>query len=327
MNPGRRFCTLFNSNYLLKGVVMLESLLRHCADASVQVLCMDEATWEILSKLKLPRVSLLGLSEIEDDDLLRVKPGRSIAEYCWTLGPALCGHVLQSDRDVQMVTYLDADLMFFSDVEPLFDEIGDSSIVVVEHKFAPKHAYMEACGRFNVEWVGFRRTPAGLACLKTWRDQCIDWCFARLEENRLGDQKYLDAWPEKYPDDLHILRHIGAGIAPWNFSKHAFAENDGQVYVDRVPLVFYHFNQFQLLKGGRFDYMMSAYSDGVTVPDAVYGRYERALLHVLARVRRLQPDFDAGIRPAGLVLARRAAQRYLPVAVKNFMRRLRIQSW
>lgn len=327
MNPAHRFCTLFNCNYLLKGVVMLESLLSHCPESSVQVLCMDDATHGILSRLDLPRVSLLRLPEVENDELRRVKPGRSIAEYCWTLGPALCWHVLASDPEAWAVTYLDADLMFFSDVQPLFDEIGDASITIIEHRFAPKFTYMEAWGRFNVEWVGFRRTPAGLRCLKTWRDQCIDWCFARVEENRLGDQKYLDAWPETYGDDLHILRHVGAGIAPWNFSKHTFLERDGQIYVDGVPLVFYHFNQFQLLKGGRFDYMTTAYSEDAVVPASVYGRYERALLDALGRVRRLQPDFHAGIRPAGAVLARRAAQRYLPITVKNLMRRLRFQPW
>lgn len=327
MNPQRHFCTLFDRNYLLKGVVMLESLLRFCPEANVHVLCMDDATSEILSKLSLPRVSLLLLPDVEDEDLLRVKPGRSIAEYCWTLSPALCWHVLQTQPEVQTLTYVDADIMFFSDVEPLFAEVGAAAIAIIEHRFSPRHAHLEAYGRFNVEWVSFRRTPAGLGCLRAWRDQCIDWCFARLEDGRMGDQLYLDAWPEAYPDDLHILQHAGAGIAPWNFSNQTYEEKDGRVYVNDVPLIFYHFNQFQLLKGGRFDRMSSVYSEGATIPTAVYGRYERALLAVLERLRTIQPGFNAGIRPAGIVLARRAAQRFLPVGIKNVMRRLGIQSW
>lgn len=327
MNSRHYFCTLFDHNYLLKGLVMLESLLCYSSDASVDVLCMSDATHDLLSALQLPRVCLLRLAEVEDSDLLRVKAGRSIAEYCWTLSPALCWNTLQRRPDIGMVTYLDADLMFFSDVEPLFRDSDGASIVIIEHRFAPKHAHLEAWGRFNVEWVGFRRSSAGLNCLKTWRDQCIEWCFARLEAGRLGDQKYLDAWPVAYPNDVHILQHIGAGVAPWNFQNYSFDEREGQILVNGVPLIFYHFNQFQLLRRNRFDRMSARYSKDATIPSAIYSRYECALLSALQRVRKLQPDFNAGIRSAGIVQLRRAAQRFLPTGLKNVMRRVGVQTW
>lgn len=327
MSVRHHFCTLFDHNYLLKGLVMLESLLRHSDDVGIDVLCMSDTTHDLLADMQLPRVNLIRLGELEDKDLLRVKVDRTIAEYCWTLSPALCAYVLQNRPGIDMVTYLDADLMFFSDVAPLFEESANASIVVIEHRFAPRHAYMEAWGRFNVEWVGFRRTPAGLHCLNNWRDQCIEWCFASPEPGRLGDQKYLDAWPAEYPDDIHILQHVGGGVAPWNFQNHSFDERAGQILVDGRPLIFYHFNQFQLLTRGRFDRMSSRYSDGVTIPSAIYSRYEKTLLAALKRVRQFRPDFSAGIRPAGIVRLRRVAQRFLPVGLKNVMRRLGIQTW
>jgi hypothetical protein len=327
MKLRRHFCTLFDHNYLLKGLVMLESLLRYSTDASVDVLCMNEVTHDLLAALQLPRVHLLRLGDVEDTDLLRVKAGRSIAEYCWTLSPALCWNTLHRRPEIEMVTYLDADLMFFSDVEPLFRESEGASIVIIEHRFAPKYAYMEAWGRFNVEWVGFGRSAAGLTCLKTWRNQCIEWCFARLEEGRLGDQKYLDSWPAVYANDVHILGNVGAGIAPWNFQSHQFEDREGQILVDGVPLIFYHFNQFQLLRGNRFDRMSALYSEGATIPSVIYARYEHALLSALHRVRDIQPEFSAGIRSASAVQLRRAAQRFLPVGVKNVMRRIGIQPW
>ena len=102
--------------------------------------------------------------------------------------------------------------MFYSSVEPLFEEIGDSSIAVIEHRFTPRLKYLEENGRFCVEWVSFRRDKEGLACLYRWRDQCVEWCFARLENGRMGDQKYLDEWPARYAT-THVLQHPGAGLA------------------------------------------------------------------------------------------------------------------
>ena len=327
LNPNRFFCTLFDSNYLLKGVVMLKTLALHCPDSFTYVLCMDEQTHLILEALRLPRVELLRLATVEDADLLRVKPGRSIAEYCWTLSSAFCWHLMTDKTEIEMLTYLDSDLMFFSNVEPLFDEIGTASIAIIEHRFQPRLMHLEVYGRFNVEWVGFRRTEAGLRCLKTWRDQCIDWCFARVENGRLGDQKYLDSWPTVFPNDLCVLRHKGAGVAPWNFSNYRYSSREQNIFVDEVPLIFYHFHQFQLLTGGRFDYMSTSYSAGGPVPMDIYERYVFELSATLARVRKIVPGFAGGIRPAGAVVARRTLQRYLPLALKNWLRRVGIQVW
>jgi hypothetical protein len=327
MNPHRHFCTLFDSNYLLKGVVMLDTLSRHCPEATVHVLCMDETTHGLLNALQLRGVVLLRLVDVEDEELLRIKPGRSIAEYCWTLSAALCWHLITTCPEIETLTYLDADLMFFSNIEPLFDEIEDASIAIIEHRFMPRLSHLEAYGRFNVEWVSFRRNEIGLRCLKTWRDQCIEWCFARLEDGRLGDQKYLDAWPEAYPDALHILQHKGAGVAPWNFTNYYYSSQEDEIMVDDVKLIFYHFHQFQILSGGRYDYMSSNYSGGSTIPSQIYERYISELCATLNLIRKLEPGFNAGIRPATAVLARRIVQKYLPTGLKNTLRRLGISAW
>ena len=83
------FCTLFDSGYLLKGLVMLRSLRHHCPDAHVHVLCMDEQTQSILTELELPHITCIPLASLEDEALLVAKRDRSIAEYCWTLSPCL----------------------------------------------------------------------------------------------------------------------------------------------------------------------------------------------------------------------------------------------
>jgi hypothetical protein len=317
----RYFCTLFDSNYLLKGVLMLRTLKQHCPDAFVYVLCMDETTREILGQQALPDVKCLSLHEVENEALLAVKSGRSVAEYCWTLSPSLPWFVLQQNPEIDFITYLDADLYFYSSLQPLFDEIGDASIVIIEHRFPSELKHNEVKGRFCVEWVSFRRNEEGLACLARWREQCIEWCFHRLEENRMGDQKYLDEWPGKF-SGLHILQHPGVGIAPWNYSQYRFELDDqGAITVDDVPLIFYHFHQFQLLSNGGFDRLSRSYRALGVEPKVVYESYETAMADLLTQVRTLQPGFSAGMKPVFRIKSQRLVQYLLPQSLKELLKK------
>src|SRR3989338_6898902 len=309
----RYFCTLFDSGYLLKGVAMIQSLARHCPGAHVHVLCMDRLAGEILSALALPEVTCIPLSEIEDEELLAAKKDRSVAEYCWTLSPCLPWYVMRKCPHIDFITYLDADLLFYSSVQPLFDEIGNASIAIIEHRFSPRLQDRNVNGRFCVEWVSFRRDDQGLACLSRWRDQCIEWCYYRLEEGRMGDQKYLDEWPDRYPS-CHILQHSGAGIAPWNYSQYTFATNTaGQFTVNGAPLIFYHFHQFQMLQNGRFDRLSTFYTSECAEPHLIYEFYERTLIEALADVRAIDPGFSQGMKSTQKIAARRWLQRLLRV--------------
>lgn len=317
----RHFCTLFDSNYLLKGVAMLRTLKEHCPQAHVYVLCMDERTQAVLDALDMPHVSCIPLARLEDEALLAAKKDRSVAEYCWTLSPSLPWYVLQQHPEIDFITYVDADLLFYSPVQPLFDEIGDASVAIIEHRFTPRLKHLEVNGRFCVEWLSFRRDEEGMACLSRWRDQCIEWCYYRLEDGRMGDQKYLDEWPQRYPH-LHILKHVGAGVAPWNYAQYRFGQDaQGRITVDGEPLIFYHFHQFQLLDNGGFDRLSTFYTSECTEPASIYSTYEATLKSVLSDVRAVSPGFSAGLKPAAQVVGRRWVQRFMPRRVKEILRR------
>lgn len=317
----RHFCTLFDSNYLVKGVAMLRSLKVQCPDAIVFVLCMDDLALEILQEMALADVVLLPLPTVEDAELLAVKPGRSRAEYCWTLSPCLPWYVFANRPEVSEITYLDADLYFYSPLTPLFDEIDTASIAIMEHRFPPALKSLEVNGRFCVEWVSFKRDEDGLACLARWREQCIEWCFHRLEETRMGDQKYLDEWPGRYPN-LHIVQHPGAGLAPWNYSASKIeVDAAGLFQVNGLPLIFYHFHQFQLLSNGHFNRLSEAYRALGPEPEAVYAHYEAEIRRILAEVQRLRPGFGAGLQPSLRVKLQRLAQALLPTPVKNVLKK------
>ncbi len=316
----RYFCTLFDSGYLLKGLAMIRSLEQYCSGMKIYVLCMDAQTQLILEQLDLPYVTCIPLAQIETEELLKAKADRGVAEYCWTLSSCFTWYVMQSYPDIDLLTYVDADLLFYSDVQPLFDEIGDASIAIIEHRFTKRLKDREVNGRFCVEWDTFRRDEQGLACLTRWREQCIEWCYYRLEDGKMGDQKYLDEWPNRY-SSCHILMHPGAGIAPWNYAQYSFGFNQsGNITVNDAPLIFYHFHQFQLLNNGKFDRLSTFYTSERAEPAAIYERYETELKQCLVDVRAIVPDFKNGLKQAQKIAVRRLIQQYVPFWVKEIGR-------
>jgi hypothetical protein len=294
----REFCTLFDSNYLTKAVAMHESLMRHCPDFHLTTFLFDEEAERLVAELGLANLTAVSLAQLEahDPELLSTKADRTRTEYCWTATPALPRYVLGTRREVDEITYLDADLLFFSDPEALFDEMGDASVLITPHRFSPQYRAHEINGIYNVQFMVFRRDGRGEQVLQWWHDRCIEWCYYRLEDGKLGDQKYLDDWPERF-DGVHVLRHKGGGLAPWNIQQYDVRRREGRVFVDEDPLVFFHYHRVRLAADGHHAWQPPGYAISEADRALVYDPYLEAIEASLARMRRTEPGFSAGLEP------------------------------
>lgn len=248
------FCTYFDRNYLSRGLALHHSLKEHCPEFRLWALCMDESAYKALKQLNLPEIEPIALHQFEqgDDSLLRAKQNRSKVEYYFTCTPSLPLYVLNHWPEVDLITYLDSDLFFFANPEPLFKEMGANSISIIDHRFPPRLRNRARFGIYNVAWLSFRRDENGLDCLNWWREQCIAWCYDREEKGRFADQKYLDDWPVRF-QNVTVLQHKGANLAPWNQENYRISFQDGHCLVDDEPLIFYHFQGFREVRRGIYD--------------------------------------------------------------------------
>jgi hypothetical protein len=247
------FVTLFDVRYLPRGLVLYESLCRTSPSFRLRVLCMDRLTKSVLDGLDLPSLETIALDELErsDPELVAVKGSRSAVEYCWTVASALCLHCFEREPGLGIVSYLDADLRFYADPAPVFEELGEGSVLLTAHRYGPRWRWLERdSGPFNVQLVTFRRDERALRALRWWRERCLDWCYDRVEPGRFGDQRYLDDWPERF-EGVHVVRHPGAGLGPWCSGGFSLGLHDGQVTVDGRPLLFHHFHGLRLYRPGR----------------------------------------------------------------------------
>ncbi len=246
------YVTLFDSLFLPQGLALYQSMERHVRQYTLWVLCVDNETFTTLNRLGLPNIRLLQLSRLETPELRDAKTSRTIAEYCWTLTPFAPRFVFAADPAISRVTYLDADMWFRKTPDPIFEEFAESKkeVLITEHAYAPEYDQSEIAGEYCVQFITFTRTGGELV-RKWWEERCIEWCYSRHEDGKFGDQKYLDDWPERFRDAVHVLKQRHLLLAPWNATRFPYS-----------GAIAYHFHGLRVCK-------RIILSSGYALPDPI----------------------------------------------------------
>lgn len=242
----RIYCTYFDHNYLARGIALYRSLQEHAPGARLWVLCLSERCYEALTALALPNLEPCRLADFEaaNPDVAATQPTRSTIEYYFTCSPAWKLYVLKNQPEAEWITYLDSDLFFFGSPEPVYREMDGASFGIIPHRYTSRNQKRLRFGVYNVGWVSVRNSEDGIAALRWWRERCIEWChdFVDAEGDRFADQRYLDRLPGLF-SGVHVIRHLGANLAPWNFSESRVEWREGKVMIEReFPLLFFHFH-------------------------------------------------------------------------------------
>ncbi len=288
------FCTLFDSNYLSRGLALYHSLDKHCENFHLFIFAFDNRTASILNKLELKKATVISLAEFEDDELLKVKPTRTIAEYCWTSTSSTILFVLEKYK-VDSCTYLDADLYFYSSPETIFDELGDNSILITEHRYSPQYNKEVKSGKYCVQFIAFKNDERGLIALRWWRERCLEWCYNRYEEGKFGDQLYLDDWTTRF-EGVHVLQHPGGGLAAWNVQQYEFFTK-GKILCGRetstgkeFEVIFYHFHYLRFYLNNEIELGRRTLTDDVL--NIFYKPYINYLDDIKQKILEIDNSFD-----------------------------------
>lgn len=291
----RHFATYADRHYLPQLAALHRSMQRHCGPFQLHVLAWDTATRDWAERR--PGIDVTECESWLPEALQRDAlpgPTRSKAEHMWTVGPAFIAYVMGTTQ--QAVTYVDADLMFFSSPEPVFAEIGRAPTAVVPHAFAryadrlpgpTVESHSEAFGLYNNGFTYF----ADSEMVEWWAEECRKWCYSRatrMPDGRVlfGDQRYLEemvSMPSWIEGDLrkkgsaYVIQHPGAAPGPWCIHTRAIDVREGVIHFGGVPLVSFHYSQFKLVEGGGMVCSLPDYAINARQEAILYAPYARAL--------------------------------------------------
>jgi len=165
--------------------------------------------------------------------------------------------------------------------------------LIIRHNYSRKYVASEkTSGIYNVAMIIIKNNKDGLACLRWWRQQCLEWCYDRFENGKFGDQLYLDDWTERF-EGVHVLKNKGANLAPWNINRYIIKKEKDKIFVDEDELIFYHFHSLKIFDDGTFKnytYYIIDPSDEILL----YLPYQKQLKSVISRLKSIEPDFHYG---------------------------------
>jgi len=124
-----------------------------------------------------------------------------------------------------------------------------------------------------------------------------------------------------------VLQYEGAGVALWNVMKYRIERRDGKTFVDNVPLIFYHFHQFQILTEGSYDFgdkgIYQLTPENIAL---IYQPYVQEIERSIARVRKVDQQFNYGFKPVEedpacnrLTSMYQKAKRYIIKIIKHLL--------
>ncbi|MGX5688879.1 glycosyl transferase [Arcticibacter tournemirensis] len=318
------FCTLFNSVYLTRGLALYESLERQCPSFHLYVLAFDNECYSFLNKLNLKHATIISLAEFEDEALLAVKPQRSTAEYCWTCTSSSIAYCIKK-YSLDHCTYVDADIFFFSDPGILLKEMGDKSVLITEHRYSPQYDQTALSGKYCVQFITFKNNEEGLLALNWWKNACLEWCYNKWEDNKFGDQKYLDDWTTRF-SGVHELRHLGGGVAPWNVDQYTFQQNSLNICGTSVSsgeqfdLVFYHFHDLKYINKNIFSLSGHYYRLSGNAVAKIYKPYIEALNAAETKVKEQNVSIQPHELTGDFKWLKKAVGRYILFLLRGYYR-------
>jgi hypothetical protein len=229
------YVTLFDSGFLANGLALHTSMRRHAPDSVLWVLCTDDTSQRVLESLALPGLRTIALDDALTPALAAVRADRTRAEFSWTLAAFTPDLVFAREPSARWATYVDADMWLARSPSPILDELRSTNagVMITEHAYAPEFEQSLAFGIYCVQFMPFER-DASAHVRSWWQDRVVEWCYARAEDGKFGDQKYLDDWPERFGDAVHVLANPQWTQAPWNATR-----------FDASDAITYHFHRLR----------------------------------------------------------------------------------
>ena len=160
---------------------------------------------------------------------------------------------LLAEEGVARVVYFDPDMILFSRIDDILEELDTNNIALTPHQVVPELT-VEAIrdneigslkhGVFNLGFIAVSNTNESKRFADWWADRLYHFCVADVANGLFTDQKWINFAPI-YFEGVHILKSPRFNVATWNLTTRKITGDlDNGLAVNGEPLGFYHFTGF-----------------------------------------------------------------------------------
>lgn len=245
--------TLCSNNYLSYASVLSSSLKTFNPEYTFVLGLVDELHPKInYARYGFDQVLPVKQIAIPQFDNLRQK--YNIVEFNTAVKPFYLEYLLHQNPAAAHILYFDPDIRVYASLQLLYRQFEKYKMLLIPHFSTPHNGQAGIItpeirilqrGLYNLGFIGLKNDHTTMKMIHWWQERLIDHCFIRPEKGMFVDQKWIDLVPV-YFDGVGILKNSGCNVAYWNLYEHEFSIHNGQVCVNNVPLVFYHFSAFAI---------------------------------------------------------------------------------
>ncbi len=289
------YCTVLSRQRLYQAIALISSMHENIGNFLLYTLCVDDNVFELLRKMKLKGVETVRADALILPRLSEFKDKYRLNEFCWMLKPVFLDHLFTVNPALERITYIDADLFFWSDPSVIFTAQPQSPVLLsgceVKMPFYPRSLVarlQEMMGRYNSGFISFQNAPEGRLCLNWWKDRCLESCVDKPWDGECGDQKYLDEFPALFPGVSEIATP-GVNIGHWNNAHCDFYLHKRRIYIGGSRLICYHFSGFRIVDKNT---IVQVYESNRTDLPFFYRIYNHMLKESIDVVTETDPGFD-----------------------------------
>ena len=216
----QNYFTVLNKYFIPQLILLNQSMRKNIKNFNLFIIAIDLETINELKKIKFYNSQIVLFDHIsKDKDYINIKKERSIAEFCSTVTPYIFNQILNKHQNLKYLIYIDTDMFFFKNPEKKINDflLSNKSAYLTKHNFDNNSKHLEKNnGTFCVQFNIFKNNKMGKLIIKDWTEKCKEWCFYKSKNGKFGDQKYLEAWKDRYINQLYIEKDINFIGAPWN---------------------------------------------------------------------------------------------------------------
>jgi lipopolysaccharide biosynthesis glycosyltransferase len=241
--------TLCSINYLAQAKSLGVSLKATNPTVKFIIGLVDKNTTNVdLSFLE--EFTVLEVADINLEELDEMANRYSIVEFLTSVKPFYFEYLFRHFPTAEKVIYFDPDIVVFSGLDELEDNLNNYEIILTPHFTSPindnlipteKHIYNT--GVYNLGFLALSRGENSKALIAWWESRLRKECILDLTAGYFVDQLWMNLAPSFFNKVL-VEKNPGYNVAHWNLHERTIAQKEGKYLVNNTPLIFYHFSHY-----------------------------------------------------------------------------------